>query len=119
MGRVVHFEITAKDTKRAKKFYEIFDWKITKTDIENVDYWLANTGEDSRIGINGAIMPTDYADQPSIIWISVDNIDDMIEKVKQAGGEIVGDKQSVPNVGDTIYVKDTEGNRIGLIQARR
>ena len=64
-------------------------------------------------------MPTDYADQPSIIWISVNNIDDMIKRVRQAGGEIIGNKQSVPNVGDTVYAKDTEGNRIGLIQANR
>ncbi len=119
MGRVVHFEITAKDTRRAKKFYQIFGWNITKTGIENVDYWLANTGDDKQLGINGAIMPLDYADQPAIIWISVDNIDDMIEKVRRAGGEIAGDKQMVPNIGETIYIKDTESNRVGLIRPIR
>jgi predicted enzyme related to lactoylglutathione lyase len=26
--KIVHFEITADDVQRAKKFYEVFDWKI-------------------------------------------------------------------------------------------
>jgi predicted enzyme related to lactoylglutathione lyase len=40
----------------------------------------------------------------------------MVDKVKAAGGEIVGERQTVPGVGDTIYAKDTEGNTFGIIQ---
>lgn len=116
MGRVVHFEITADDVARARKFYEIFGWKIQSAGMPGADYWLADTGSDD-MGINGAIMPRTYNPQPVIHWISVDNIDEMIEKVKAAGGKITGKKQTVPGIGDTIYVADTEGNQVGLIQA--
>lgn len=120
MGRVVHFEITADDVARAKKFYEIFDWQMQDAGMEGLGtnkYLVAKTGDDKDMGTDGAIMTREFRKEPTIIWISVDNLDAMIEKVKSAGGEVAGDKQTVPGIGDTIYVKDTEGNTIGLIQA--
>jgi predicted enzyme related to lactoylglutathione lyase len=118
MGRVVHFEITADDTERAKKFYEIFDWEIKDADmpgLPSMQYLVAKTGT-SEPGTDGAIMTREFNKQPTIIWIGVDNLDVMIEKVKAAGGKTAGKKQAVPTVGDTIYMSDTEGNIIGLIQ---
>jgi predicted enzyme related to lactoylglutathione lyase len=68
------------------------------------------------MGINGAIMPRAYNPQPVINWVGVGDLDDMISKVKAAGGEIVGERQTVPGIGDTIYARDTEGNTFGMIQ---
>jgi uncharacterized protein len=116
MGRVVHYEITADDTARARKFYEIFGWDIKDSGMPGGEYWLTASGPPDETGIGGAIMPRSYQKQPSIIWISVDDIDDMIEKVKANGGEAIGDKQKIPGVGTTIYIKDTEGNIVGMLQ---
>ena len=116
MGRVVHFEITANDMKRAKKFYETFGWKIEDSGMEGTDYQLAKTGEDS-IGLDGAIMPKEYNPQPAILWISVDDLDDMLGKVVIAGGKTVGERHSIPGIGETVYIEDTEGNTVGLIQS--
>lgn len=115
MGRMVHFEVTAEDTARARKFYEIFGWKSSRA-MEDIDYWVVKTGE-GGIGIDGAIMSREYNAQPVIHWAAVDDLDAMIEKVKTAGGKVVGEKQKVPGIGDTIYVSDTEGNNLGMIQA--
>jgi len=115
MARVVHFEITADDVSRARRFYEIFDWTISDSGMPGAEYWLVNTG-DEVIGINGAIMPRAYNAQPVIHWVGVDDLDAMIDKVKASGGKIVGEKQTVPGVGDTIYASDTEGNTFGMIQ---
>jgi uncharacterized protein len=116
MGRMVHFEITADDVARARKFYELFGWKMTDSGMPGTDYWLADTGS-GDIRVNGAIMPRSYNPQPVIHWVSVDNLEEMIEKVKTAGGKIVGEKHSIPGIGDTIYASDTEGNVFGMIQA--
>jgi predicted enzyme related to lactoylglutathione lyase len=115
MGRVIHFEITADDLARARKFYEIFDWDITDAGMPGAEYWMAKTGE-GGIGIDGAIMPRSYKPQPIIAWIGVDDLDAMIEKVKSAGGKTLGERQTVPGVGDTIYAVDTEGNTFGMLQ---
>lgn len=115
MGRVVHFEITADDTARAKQFYELFGWEITDAGMPGTEYWLAHTGDDLN-GINGAIMPRTYQTQPVIPWIAVDNLAEAVAKVQAAGGSVKGERQTVPNVGDTMYCTDTEGNIIGLLQ---
>jgi hypothetical protein len=115
MGRVVHFEITADDVARARTFYEIFGWDITDSGMPGAEYWVAKTGE-GGMGIDGAIMPRSYKPQPAIVWIDVDDLNAMIEKVKAAGGKMVSDKQTVPGVGDTIYAVDTEGNTFGMLQ---
>ncbi|HXZ99942.1 MAG TPA: VOC family protein [Candidatus Binatia bacterium] len=116
MGKVVHFEITADDLARARKFYELFGWEISDAGMPGADYWLAHTGPDGEMGTSGAIMPRTYNSQPAILWIGVDDIDSMIERVKSGGGSIAGEKQTVPDVGITIYAKDTEGNTFGMIQ---
>lgn len=117
MGRVIHFEITADDVARAKKFYEIFNWDIKDADMPGLGinkYLIARTGDGQ--GTDGAIMTREFRKDPTIIWISVDDIDQMAEKVETAGGKVSGKKQMVPGVGYTIYIKDTEGNTVGLIQ---
>ncbi len=114
MGRVVHFEIAADDVGRAKRFYEIFGWEIKDSGMPDAEYWLAATGTGQ--GIDGAIMPRSYSEQPVVNTIEVEDLDAMIAKVKSSGGRIVGEKQPIPGVGDFIYAYDTEGNKLGLLQ---
>jgi predicted enzyme related to lactoylglutathione lyase len=114
MGNVIHFEITAEDVARANKFYkEALGWEIENANMPGADYWLTSAQGD---GIKGAIMPRTYNPQPTIVTIGVDNIDEAIEKVKAAGGTLVNKKARIEGIGDHIYVKDTEGNTIGLLQ---
>ena len=116
MAKVSWFEITADDPDRAEKFYiEAFDWSFKPTPIPNMDYRLANAGTDEP-GIDGAIMPRAYNTQPTIVTINVSDLDSTIEKVKAAGGEAIGQKQTIPGQGDFMYVRDTEGNTLGLMQ---
>jgi uncharacterized protein len=45
LSRVIHFEISADDLKRASKFYgNVFSWKIEKWDT--FEYWTVTTGKD-------------------------------------------------------------------------
>ena len=116
MAKVVHFEITADDVARARRFYEVFGWEIVDSGMPGGEYWLAHTGDDTEMGTNGAIMPRSFNSQPAIIWIGVDDLDGSIAKVVAAGGTLAGEKQTVPGIGDTIYARDTEGNTFGIIQ---
>jgi predicted enzyme related to lactoylglutathione lyase len=116
MGRVVHFEIAADDIERAKKFYEIFGWEITDSGMPGMEYWLAKTGEKGSMGIDGAIMPRSYSAQPIRNTIAVDNIDEMIEKVKASGGKVTEQKNTIPGVGEYVNAVDSEGNTFGMLQ---
>jgi predicted enzyme related to lactoylglutathione lyase len=117
MPKVIHFEIPATDTKRAVDFYKkAFDWKFSEHGGEGMDYWLVTAGEDKETGINGAIIIKGDTHPTTINTISVPSFEDAVKRIKSAGGEILGPKMAVPNVGYMAYCKDTEGNLFGIMQ---
>jgi predicted enzyme related to lactoylglutathione lyase len=114
MPRVVHFEINADSPERAVRFYEkVFGWKIAREGP--IDYWLAETGEQSQPGINGAIMKRVKKETVFMI-IDVPSIDACVEKIAKEGGKLVIGKGTVPGIGYSAYFTDSEGNMVGLIQ---
>jgi predicted enzyme related to lactoylglutathione lyase len=119
MPRVTHFEITADDPERAVKFYsDVFGWFVEKWQGPE-DYWNCSTGEEDEPGINGAIMrrPSTLMEGGTIDTIGVTDLDDALERVVAAGGEIVHGRTTVPYVGYHAYCRDTEGNIFGLMEA--
>ena len=115
MPRPVHFEIHADDPERAAEFYEgVFGWQIAKWEGP-VDYWLVTTGPEEGPGINGAIMQR-VRGGTTYNTIDVPSVDEYIELILQAGGEVVMQKTVVPRVGYMAYCADTEGNVFGIME---
>jgi len=135
MNRVVHFEIHADDVERAKKFYtDVFGWEMQDMGSEYSDYVVVKTGpgpdelagkplDMKTVGINGGMMkrnapkpaggssPTGY-----VCIVGVDDVDSMVEKIKQCGGSVHMAAMEVPKVGRLAYCTDTEGNVFGIIK---
>jgi uncharacterized protein len=121
---IIHFEIPAKDVQKLKSFYEnVMGWKILKAPIPGMDYWIIQTvltdekGMLLAPGVNGGLYPR-TADTPGatqVNYISVENIDEYISKVINAGGKIIMPKQQIPKVGSIAIATDPEGNAFGLI----
>lgn len=116
----------AKDRKRVADFYTgAFGWNMQQLGGDMGNYVLAGTTETDDKGmvktpgtINGGFF--DYKDEagfqyPSVV-ISVDNLKESIEKVKSAGGEVLGDPMEIPGIGTYVAFHDTEGNRVGMLQ---
>jgi predicted enzyme related to lactoylglutathione lyase len=117
MGRVVHFEITADDPERAVGFYQkALGWKIERYEGGEMPYWLVETGTDGVPGINGGIMGRMAPGQSTINTATVDKLEAAMDSVRQAGGTIVGEIQTIPDVGRFVYAIDTEGNSFGLME---
>jgi hypothetical protein len=125
MNRVVHFEIQADDVARAAKFYEkVLGWKISqimKKEEGGMDYWGITTAEGGH-GINGGLYerPKEKEDEKFYLYdctIEVADLDKTIADFKAAGGTITKEKMEIPGVGFFAGAKDTEGNRLGLMQA--
>ncbi len=116
MPRIVHFELNVKNGEKTKKFYEsVFGWKIEKWEGP-VDYWLIMTGEEGEPGIDGGL---GYEEEglPSVVnTIDVDDVDEIIKKIKNNKGQIVRPKHAVPGVGWMAYFKDSEGIVTGVMQ---
>lgn len=136
MNSVVHFEMGYNDRERMKKFYsDTFGWRMRQMGPEMGNYVVAHTAETDDAGmvktpgtINGGFYQKDDSPEsqaPSVV-ISVDDIRKAMDAVKAAGGEILGsldanrqhttEPMQIPGVGLWISIKDTEGNRVSLLQ---
>jgi uncharacterized protein len=128
MNKVVHFEVPAEDLERAKKFYSaVFGWKLDQLGPEMGNYVMVRTtevDEKTRMpsepgAINGGMMVRMRPVKSPVITIAVEDIDAAIAQVKANGGRLAKKKQKVGDMGFSAYVKDSEGNIIGLWQSRR
>jgi len=116
MPRVVHFELNVKDVNKTINFYEkVFGWKIEKWQGP-IDYWLIMTGGENEPGIDGGLGAEEEGFPKVVNTIDVDDVDEIIEKIKDNGGEIVRPKHAVPGVGWLAYFKDVEGIVTGVMQ---
>jgi predicted enzyme related to lactoylglutathione lyase len=112
-GKLVHFEVPAKDTNRAKTFYtEIFGWTFDDSAMPGLDYNLTQAGG----GPGGAVYTHDQMSDHIFVYFDTDDIDASVAKVREAGGE-ADDKGPIPGVGWFSHCKDTEGNSFGLFQS--
>lgn len=128
-NRVVHFEISARDLKRATDFYsKAFGWEMQKQGEEYGGYVVASSGDAKELGINGGIYQENKKDVNAYrCVIGVDDIDKAIADVKNAGGKvydknktpdgkILGEKMDIPGVGMWAKCEDTEGNVFSILQ---
>ncbi|MDD5050712.1 MAG: VOC family protein [Candidatus Pacebacteria bacterium] len=120
-NRVIHFEIQADDVERAKKFYEkALGWKISlmmKKEEGGMDYWGIETGKGP--GINGGMYERPQKGEKFYLYdctVQVEDLDKAMEAIKKNGGTITKEKMEIPHVGWFAGAKDTEGNRLGLMQ---
>lgn len=114
MPRPVHFELPADDPERAQRFYtQAFGWKFEKWDGP-MPYWMVMTGEGE--GINGGMGPRAEGFDHPVNVLQVDDLDAAIGKVTAAGGSVAVPRMPIPTVGWLAYIKDTEGNMLGMMQ---
>jgi predicted enzyme related to lactoylglutathione lyase len=121
MNRVVHFEIHASDPEKLAAFYtKVFGWKFNH--MPQFDYWLIDTGAEPG-GIGGGMTrrrgPAPTGDTPVSAFVcslGVDSVDDLLAGARDAGATVALPKMGIPGVGWQAYIKDPDGNILGLHQ---
>jgi predicted enzyme related to lactoylglutathione lyase len=121
-GRVVHFEIPFDDAERAQAFYsDAFGWGLTS--MPEMNYVLVSTGPTSEQGppsepgfINGGMAQRGEPITAPLVVVDVEDINATLKQVETLGGTTVTGRQTVGDMGFTAYVKDSEGNLLGLWQ---
>ena len=112
-GKLVHFELPARDVGRATAFWSgVFGWDFGDSDVTEFPYLMTRTGDDQ----GGAIYKPDE-DKPGLLaYFDTDDLESTIEKVRAGGGEST-EKLPIPHVGWFAHCTDTEGNRFGVFES--
>ena len=112
MSGIVHFEIPAQDTSRAKTFWgTLFGYEF-QTYEGPIEYHMFQTGENE----GGGIYPQQQGETGLISYFNVDDIEAARQKVQELGGT-TEEKEPVPGMGWYARATDTEGNEFSLWQS--
>jgi uncharacterized protein len=111
MSKIVHFEIPADDTARAKQFWGTLFGVEFQTYEGPIEYHMFQN--DDQTG--GGLYPRQEGEQGLITYFGVDDIDAARAKVQELGGTSE-DKAPVPGMGWYARAVDTEGNAFSLWQ---
>jgi uncharacterized protein len=111
MSKIVHFEVPASDTGRAKEFWGALFGVEFQTYEGTVEYHMFQN--DDQTG--GGVYPRQQGEQGLITYFAVDDIDAARDRIQQLGGK-AEDKDSVPGMGWFARAEDTEGNSFSLWQ---
>jgi uncharacterized protein len=111
-GQMVHLEIPAGDTAKAREFWSsLFGWEW-QTVEGPTEYHMTRFSE----ATGGAIYAPDPPDKRGArVYFDVDEINAANARVNELGGE-AGEAMPVPGMGWFSICTDTEGNEFGLWQ---
>ncbi|HYK06778.1 MAG TPA: VOC family protein [Gaiellaceae bacterium] len=111
-GQMVHLEIPAGDTAKAREFWGgLFGWEFQAFEGSPTEYHMTRFSETT----GGAIMERDGSVQGLRVYFDVDDINAGVSRVKELGGD-ASDAMPVPGMGWFATCKDSDGNDFGLWQ---
>lgn len=117
MNPVNWFEIPAKDINESKKFYDhIFGYDLKITEMGPLTMgWFPFDNE--KPGATGTLVQAESytpSYEGTMVYFSVESIENTLAKVKEKGGKVISDKMDIGEYGFVAHFEDIAGNRIGL-----
>lgn len=108
-NNINYFELPATaNSEQLRRFYDtLFNWKFEEGK-DTPDYWYTENA-----GMKGAILKKRVDQQKATFYVEVESLDECISKAKNAGAEIILDKQEISE-GYYSLLKDPEQNIIGI-----
>jgi predicted enzyme related to lactoylglutathione lyase len=111
-GQMVHLEIPAGDTSKAKDFWGgLFGWQFQAFEGSPTEYHMTQFSDTQ----GGAIMEGNGGNQGPRVYFDVDDINASTARVSELGGQ-GGQALPVPGMGWFSVCKDNQGNEFGLWQ---
>lgn len=114
-GDITHVDIPVSDTAQATAFYgDLFGWNIAEyPGFEGYPMWQAPNGVSG-----GGLAPRSEGFTQPRIYVMVDEIDDVLDKVTVHGGQITLEKSPIDETSWYAAFTDLDGNSIGLFQGQ-
>jgi uncharacterized protein len=114
------FEIPTVDIDRAQTFYErILGVPLKREPMGETELAVFPYG--GRPHVSGALIrhaECSPAIQGSVVYLSVDNLEPVLQRVQEHGGDTIVPRTEIPgDMGFFAQFRDTEGNRVGLWSA--
>jgi predicted enzyme related to lactoylglutathione lyase len=112
-GAFSWFELMTPNFEATRKFYtEIFGWSWGEIDNIKIPYTNIKVyGE----AVGGLMHPPEGATPNWAIYVTVDDVDAVAEKIPTLGGKILVQPSDVPNIGRFCVFQDPHGAVINMM----
>ena len=109
-------ELMTNNVTAAKTFYrEALGWDLQDMGIPGMPYTIAKQGSREVAGIMA--MPDDDQGMPPCwgSYVTVDDVEARVERVKSLGGKLCHGPQDIPNIGRFAVISDPQGAMLTMI----
>jgi len=109
-------ELTTPDPAAAAQFYgQLFGWTSQDMGAEMDHYLSVNLGETAVGGIMSPPPGTEGMPPHWGAYVTVDNVDQVLEKAAALGGKVLVPPLDVPGIGRMAVMQDPQGAVLSLI----
>ena len=109
-------ELMTTNVDAAKRFYrEALGWELHDMGIPDMPYTIAKQNGLDVAGIMA--IPPDAKGMPPAwgSYVTVDNVEARVEKVKSLGGKLCHGPMDIPNIGRIAVITDPQGATLTMI----
>ena len=112
----VVLEIAAQNMLRARTFYSsLFGWTFADSDVES-GALEAELGADHDTMVRMHLRPGDAGRALGGQSVCVLDLAPILAGLVAAGGQLIAGPVDVPGLGRRLYVRDTEGNEVAVLE---
>lgn len=117
-GNPCWFELTTPNLDVAATFYRgLYDWKISKAPMPNMEYWLAAVDEKNMVA---GMMSSEHL-PPGVppnwlVYTAVDSADETARLATELGAKVIVPPSDIPNTGRFAVLLDPQGAAFGILQ---
>ncbi|MBN7798594.1 VOC family protein [Parahaliea mediterranea] len=117
-GEFIWYELLTEDADAAAAFYsELLGWQVEDSGMPGMDYRLLRMrdGDSGEVHEVGGMMPLsaemkDGGARPAWLgYIAVDNVDECLQRLVEAGGTVLMPPLDIPEVGRIALLGDPQG----------
>ncbi len=114
-------DLATNNTEASKSFYaELFGWQFKESNDTEMKYSeISLDGQKPFGGIWEITKEMSEVSPHWMSWVAVDDVDAMVEKVKELGGNVCIPPMDIPNTGRFIVINDPSGATLSLITLKQ
>ncbi len=110
-------DLATNNPEASKSFYaELFGWQFKEGDADGMKYTEISLDGQKQFGGIWQLTEEMGEIKPHwMSWVAVDDVDAIVEKVKELGGSVCVPPTDIPNTGRFVVINDPTGATLSLI----
>lgn len=109
-GKVMWTDLTVENAEAVSDFYkEVVGWEKEALDMGGYADYVMKAAEEGVSGVCHARGVNAYIPPQWLIYVMVEDLDASLEKCKNLGGKIIGDKRKMGDQGHYCLIQDPAG----------